>query len=139
MGMFNWQAAKGESIVTSRFWIYWAVTDPLTLTVLTIWLTWLHTHKGREDFPFEERLASLSKTPSVQVKLNVEAAEKRCLLNWKWTTWIRKKAFAVNHDIINDIRDEESVGMATATEQSERGSISERLLRVNTITQGPRR
>ena len=24
-----------------RFWIYWAVTVPLTVLVLSIWLTWI--------------------------------------------------------------------------------------------------
>ncbi|KAF2035891.1 hypothetical protein EK21DRAFT_53237 [Setomelanomma holmii] len=44
MGMFNWQAAKGVSVLSSRFWIYWAVTVPLTLLVFSIWLFWLRSH-----------------------------------------------------------------------------------------------
>jgi hypothetical protein len=24
-----------------RFWIYWAITAPLTILVLSIWLTWI--------------------------------------------------------------------------------------------------
>ena len=46
--MFNWQAPPGSKILSSHFWIYWAVTIPLTLFVLTVWTLWLQTHNGDE-------------------------------------------------------------------------------------------
>jgi len=30
-----------KKIVSSRFWVYWAVTVPLTLLVLVIWAIWV--------------------------------------------------------------------------------------------------
>jgi Mg2+ and Co2+ transporter CorA len=48
MDMFNWQAPKGASVLSFRFWIYWAVTAPLTLVVVLIWFFWLRAHKKRE-------------------------------------------------------------------------------------------
>ncbi|KAL8823311.1 MAG: hypothetical protein Q9191_005976 [Dirinaria sp. TL-2023a] len=48
MGMFDWQAPSGDSVLSSRFWVYWAVTIPLTLAVLSIWLVWLHSHEDRD-------------------------------------------------------------------------------------------
>ena len=40
MPLLNWQAPKAESVVSHRFWIYWAVTIPLTAAVLLLWSTW---------------------------------------------------------------------------------------------------
>ena len=48
MDMFDWQAPKGASVVSFRFWIYWAVTAPLTVAVVSIWFLWLRTHKKHE-------------------------------------------------------------------------------------------
>lgn len=39
MPMFDWNAPTND-YVSSRFWIYWAVTVPLTFAVLAIWLLW---------------------------------------------------------------------------------------------------
>lgn len=48
MSMFNWQAAGTDPVLSSRFWIYWAVTLPLTLLVFSVWFFWLHQHKKHE-------------------------------------------------------------------------------------------
>lgn len=44
MSMFNWQGSSGsdtnDSMVVSTFWIYWAVSVPLTLVVLVGWRVW---------------------------------------------------------------------------------------------------
>ena len=39
MPMFDWDATE-DRLVSRRFWIYWAVTVPLTAAVLVIWLAW---------------------------------------------------------------------------------------------------
>ncbi|CAN9385152.1 unnamed protein product [Alternaria alternata] len=58
MDMFDWQAPKGTSVVSFRFWIYWAVTAPLTAVVVSIWFLWLRTHKKHEvDGPNDSTLA----------------------------------------------------------------------------------
>jgi hypothetical protein len=52
--MFDWQAgtktkslnSDGETGVLSRnFWMYWAVSVPLTIVVLLAWRTWWHREK----------------------------------------------------------------------------------------------
>ena len=48
MSMFNWQASGTDRVLSSRFWIYWAVTLPLTLLVFSVWFFWLHQHKMHE-------------------------------------------------------------------------------------------
>jgi hypothetical protein len=40
--LFNWDAGPGETVVIARFWIYWAVTVPLTLVTIASWLLWTH-------------------------------------------------------------------------------------------------
>ncbi|MCJ1385495.1 hypothetical protein MMC17_008618 [Xylographa soralifera] len=40
MPLFNWNGAPGEPIIYDRFWIYWALTLPLTTAVLSIWWVW---------------------------------------------------------------------------------------------------
>jgi hypothetical protein len=39
--MFNWDATEGEKVVENRFYIYWAVTIPLTIVVLAVWAIWV--------------------------------------------------------------------------------------------------
>ena len=41
MPMFDWDLAPGQT-VSSDFWVYWAVTLPLTFVVLAIWLLWIN-------------------------------------------------------------------------------------------------
>ncbi|MCJ1324670.1 hypothetical protein MMC10_001332 [Thelotrema lepadinum] len=38
--VFNWDAGPDVSVVTYRFWYYWATTLPLTALVLLIWAFW---------------------------------------------------------------------------------------------------
>ena len=37
--MFEWPVAPGRT-VSSHFWLYWAVTLPLTFIVIVFWLAW---------------------------------------------------------------------------------------------------
>lgn len=47
MPLLDWQAPRGTSVVSHRFWIYWAVTVPLTAAVLLLWATW-YVFSGRQ-------------------------------------------------------------------------------------------
>lgn len=47
MSMFEWPLAPG-AIVSDRFWVYWAVTLPLTLVIIGIWLLWTNRKELRE-------------------------------------------------------------------------------------------
>jgi hypothetical protein len=38
MGVFNWNAEKGESIITGYFWVFVGVAGGLTLLTITVWL-----------------------------------------------------------------------------------------------------
>ena len=39
MPLFEWNAV-GDEIISKRFWVYWAVSIPLTCLTLFIWLLW---------------------------------------------------------------------------------------------------
>ena len=38
--VFDWDAGTNQSIVSSRLWMYWAVTIPLTILTIVPWLLW---------------------------------------------------------------------------------------------------
>ncbi|KAI9729750.1 MAG: hypothetical protein M1834_006701 [Cirrosporium novae-zelandiae] len=40
MPFFNWDARPGKAVLGDRFWIYWAVTVPLTLVTILSWVVW---------------------------------------------------------------------------------------------------
>lgn len=58
MSMFDSQTAGG-SIVTSRFWIYWAVTIPLTIATVGLWYTLSHRRAAFVRFQDGEALKDL--------------------------------------------------------------------------------
>ena len=56
MSMFDWQAdakaqssnsSEGTDVVSKYFGVYWAVSLPLTIVVLSTWRTWWHREKDR--------------------------------------------------------------------------------------------
>jgi hypothetical protein len=38
--LFNWDAESWQDVPKSRFWFYWAITIPLTLTIVLVWIVW---------------------------------------------------------------------------------------------------
>lgn len=44
MGIFNWQpddsSGGGTAVVSYDFWVYWALTIPLTILILVLWRAW---------------------------------------------------------------------------------------------------
>ena len=48
--MFQWDAVSNGSIVSGRFWMYWAVTVPLTLLTVMPWFWWTQrVNKAHRD------------------------------------------------------------------------------------------
>ena len=51
--MFNWQADPGKPVVSPRFWVYWAITVPVTVVIFLATLCWvfiqewLHRYRAR--------------------------------------------------------------------------------------------
>ena len=75
--MFDFTAAPGKLEINPHFWIYWAVTVPLTMLVLIIYLTYLiwigrrhrdEDKKARESVPPTQSLESLEYTHSIRTR-----------------------------------------------------------------------
>ena len=50
--MFDWTASSGAMILRSRwFWVYWAITLPLTLIVFLVWPFWLKHKRQQRPLP----------------------------------------------------------------------------------------
>ena len=61
MPLFDWSSAPGDSVLNERFWLYWAVTLPMTIAVLSAWWLWKEWRQ-RKDAALDK--ASLLKKPS---------------------------------------------------------------------------
>lgn len=58
MPLFQWDAASDGMVVSKRFWVYWAVTIPLTVLTLVVWVLWTRrqakVHRVSEERAREE-------------------------------------------------------------------------------------
>lgn len=64
MPLFRWdeRTLSPHSALSRQFWVYWAVTVPLTVITVTLWFAWMHLQmklhrardaKGREELDLE--------------------------------------------------------------------------------------
>ncbi|RDW73553.1 hypothetical protein BP6252_07460 [Coleophoma cylindrospora] len=63
------------SVVNSNFWMYWAVTIPLTLMILLVWKLWMGRARdkdknGRNEYPRTEGLSSYQKKVNESMESN---------------------------------------------------------------------
>ena len=71
---FNFQTAPSiSSAVSPNFWLYWAVTIPLTLAVVGMWLIW----ERRKQRAYEVEDNELGKGPEDIEKEIMTAMRKR--------------------------------------------------------------
>ncbi|KAL6231866.1 hypothetical protein BDW75DRAFT_219017 [Aspergillus navahoensis] len=141
MGMFDWQAPEGGRVVTPRLWIYWATTVPLTLIVAAIWLILYKRHLHREKSPFETTATS----PGIVLRVR----SKWAALRWKLTVLMGRGLYRENmaNDELGHREADISVASGANTGQGfaadGRGTLTrssiEKVRRVNTVVQGPRR
>lgn len=124
MSMFNWQASGTEPVLSSRFWIYWAVTLPLTLLVLLVWLSWLHQHKSHEP-------QSLQGVPNLRV---------RSKARHHFNIWSQLKSLPLRFQtkVEDDEADAEADGQTLSNGEAGTAEIA-RPVHAETLMQGPRR
>lgn len=48
MPLFNWNAGSGEPVLNRWFWVYWALTLPLTVVVMLCWYTWMQWRQRKD-------------------------------------------------------------------------------------------
>jgi hypothetical protein len=69
--MFDFSNAPA-SRVTPHFWVYWAVTIPLTLITLAAWKIWMNLQNGA--LSVQDNLSSANKMLAVQGALDENLA-----------------------------------------------------------------
>ncbi|MCJ1478524.1 hypothetical protein MMC13_007204 [Lambiella insularis] len=47
MPLFNWSAESSNDVLAPRFWVYWALTLPLTIVVMALWWVWMTLRERR--------------------------------------------------------------------------------------------
>ena len=136
MGMFNWQAPKGAAVLSSRFWIYWAITGPLTLLVFAIWFFWLRTHRKHDWYKLDlggPVRAGIGQAPTAAPKGRHDGP------------WYRKKwiPFQAKDEEKQPVEEAASANNSLAPSPPESTSITRaptmQVLRADTAIQGPRR
>ncbi|KAI9800880.1 MAG: hypothetical protein M1825_003663 [Sarcosagium campestre] len=58
MPMFDWQNKSGKLVVSRRFYIYWAITVPLTIVTILIWVMWMRKDALNKSRLLKEARAS---------------------------------------------------------------------------------
>jgi hypothetical protein len=87
MTFFNFQnSGSGEPSVSEQFWIYWAVTIPVTTIIVGVWYVW---EKRREAIYNKEDM-DLEKGSEDMEKEIMAAMRKRTMS--KVSTWDTKKS-----------------------------------------------
>lgn len=84
MTFFNFQNDGPE--VSSRFWIYWAVTVPVTIVIVGIWYVW----EKRRDARYDKEDEDLERG-SEDMEKNIMATMRKRTMS-KASTWETKKS-----------------------------------------------
>jgi hypothetical protein len=84
MTFFNFQ--EGASTVSNQFWIYWAVTLPVTGIIVAIWYLW----EKRREARYDREDADLEKGSEDMEKSIMATMRKRTMS--KASTWDTKKS-----------------------------------------------
>lgn len=78
---FNFQAGDGEDEISGRFWIYWAVTVPITVIIVGIWWVW----ERRREKMYDQEDVDLEKGSEDMEKSIMATMRKRTMS--KASTW----------------------------------------------------
>lgn len=84
MTFFNFQ--NGESAVSNQFWIYWAVTIPITAVIVAVWYVW----EKRREARYDKEDTDLEKG-SEDMEKNIMATMRKRTMS-KASTWDTKKS-----------------------------------------------
>ncbi len=81
MTFFNWQSSNPNGLyVSPLFWIYWAVTIPLTIAVVGSYVLWdrkLSMKAHKEDEAIELRMLEMKKNSQSQTVRSGATANSR--------------------------------------------------------------
>jgi hypothetical protein len=120
----------------------------LALAVFFIWLFWYQHHKKREDFPFEDRLASIAPqflpkksgdTKLVSIAQTWAQFQPSALVRWRRAASRMKPDMTVEERDIGTIAGGETRFKKSEINAMANGNTEIRLNRVDTIYPGVRR
>ena len=82
--LFHFDGETNKRMLSSHFWVYWAVSIPLTITVLVIWRISMGTHKSRSVTSSDNNVAGKysfyqGTRPRNKYKVNWSPVHQ-----WKW-------------------------------------------------------
>ena len=90
MTFFEWQSSKSNDIyVSPLFWIYWAISIPLTIAVLGTYLLWdrrLSMKAHKEDEAIEIRMQDMKRNSQNQAVRNrsIVSSRNECIQKVWW-------------------------------------------------------
>lgn len=69
MSMFDWQATNtmGPQLLSENFWIFWAVSVPLTIVVIVFWWAWWHLERKAYDKEMGQAVENVDRTVDLKV------------------------------------------------------------------------
>ncbi|KAF1972963.1 hypothetical protein BU23DRAFT_147202 [Bimuria novae-zelandiae CBS 107.79] len=140
MSMFNWQAPAGTSVVSSRFYIYWAVTGPLTLVVFLIWLFWYEVHKKHDTYAAKLRARTQKQSMSRPSREEKFWDVGRLWPSKRWTHFNAKDEEKQAVEVIEE-QHPSNVSTASFTVETvlRQRAPTTQVTRADTIPQGPLR
>ena len=66
MPLFNWGAPAMGKVMTGHFWIYWAITIPLTILVITIVSLFASSENRKLEADIETAGSMLNRMKTIQ-------------------------------------------------------------------------
>jgi hypothetical protein len=111
MPLFDWSASSTSEIITPHFWVYWAVTIPLTLITMALVSVWIIFQSRRNEAIGEAARntigsdISCSKLSDPSLK-GVDSSKLRNELwrdkPWKWIRGMRRVPSKTSQDLLLD-------------------------------------
>ncbi len=80
MPLLNWDSSSINKVTTTHFWVYWAVTGPLTIVTMAVVITWSIWHSRRTRTLIKQArdtLLSADSSEAASVKSHSIKNEKR--------------------------------------------------------------
>ncbi|KAK6520846.1 hypothetical protein TWF506_001089 [Arthrobotrys conoides] len=76
MPILNWEAKSYSEVMTDKFWVYWAVTLPMTLLVVLAWVAWTKRQSWLNRKDHEEGMKTYDEVDIERAMMESKEPEK---------------------------------------------------------------
>ncbi|KAK6536837.1 hypothetical protein TWF281_001047 [Arthrobotrys megalospora] len=76
MPVLNWEAKSYSDVMTEKFWVYWAVTLPMTLLVVLAWVAWTKRQSWLSRKDHEEGMKTYDEVDVEKAMMESKEPEK---------------------------------------------------------------